>query len=98
MTSSTAVTGTPSVADARRGRAGRDDLDAGLVQAAGELVEAGLVVDADERAADGDLGHENSWQSVGEGGDVERFLGGLDAGAQRVLVVAGLDRHRAPAR
>ena len=35
-----------------RGRAGRNDVDAGVVQAAGELGETGLVVDADQCTAD----------------------------------------------
>ncbi|MGC0428171.1 hypothetical protein RKD32_004526 [Streptomyces sp. SAI-195] len=37
------------------GRPGGDQLDAGLVQPARELLEPGLVVDADERATDGPL-------------------------------------------
>ena len=91
------------VADPGGGRAGGDDLDAGLVQPLRELVEPRLVVDADERAADGDPGHRVSsargrlWAEAAaeraDGADVERLLGGLDAGAQGVLVVAGLDRH-----
>ena len=52
MSSSTAVTGTPAAAIVRGGRAGRDDLDAGLGQAGGQLDQAGLVVDGDQRAAD----------------------------------------------
>ena len=39
--------------DTRGGRAGGDELDTGPVQPLGELFEPGLVVDADERAADG---------------------------------------------
>src|SRR5271170_4108825 len=35
-----------------RGRSGRDDIDTGGVQAAGELDEPGLVVHADQCAAD----------------------------------------------
>ena len=38
--------------DLAGGRAGGDELDARGVQAAGELLEPGLVVDADQRAAD----------------------------------------------
>ena len=51
------------VADPRRGRAGRDDLDAGRVQAARQVLDAGLVVHADQRTADVDLGHVISRQS-----------------------------------
>ena len=42
----------PGVAQPGGRRAGRDDLDAGVGQRAAELLEAGLVVDADERPAD----------------------------------------------
>ena len=43
----------------QRGRAaGGDELDAGVVQAADEVVEAGLVVDGHERAADRDARRE----------------------------------------
>ena len=50
------------VGDPGGGRAGGDDRDPGLVQAAGELLEAGLVVDGDQGPADrlagvGLLGH-----------------------------------------
>ena len=93
VTSSTGVTGMPSVADARRGRAGRDDLDAGLVQPAGEFVQAGLVVDADQRAANGDACHVViSWHSWRIVATYKRLLRRLDAGAQGVLVVVRLDR------
>ena len=40
------------VGDRPRGRAGGHELDAGRVQAAGQLLQAGLVVDAEQRAAD----------------------------------------------
>ena len=52
VTSSTAVTGHAGGGDRRRGRAGGDDLDPGVVQARGELVQPGLVVDADQGPPD----------------------------------------------
>ena len=55
------------VGDPARGRAGGDELDAGGVQAAGQLLEAGLVVDADQRAADRGCGVIGS-SSLGDGG------------------------------
>ena len=55
VSSSTLVTGTPAAAMRRGGGPGGDELDARLVQAAGELFEARLVVDADERPTDGPL-------------------------------------------
>ena len=42
--------------DAGRRRSGGDDLDAGLVQPLGELLQARLVVDADQRTLDRDPG------------------------------------------
>ena len=44
--------------DPARGRAGAHQLDAGGGEAGGQLLDAGLVVDAEQRAADGDaVGH-----------------------------------------
>ena len=52
VSSSTLVTGTPAAAIRAGGGAGGDELDARLVQAAREVLQPGLVVDADQRAAD----------------------------------------------
>ncbi len=49
--------GNPGGADSPGRAAGRDDLDRGPVQRAGQPVQARLVVDADERPADGNLAH-----------------------------------------
>ena len=68
-----------------RGRAtGRDQGDAGLVQAADELLEAGLVVDGDEGAADGS--------------DVLRRAGGGDGGHAMGSLRVGSGSSGAPRR
>jgi hypothetical protein len=46
------VTGSPSPAMNCGGAAGRDQLDAGVVQAADEVGQTGLVVDRDQRSPD----------------------------------------------
>ena len=47
----------PGRADPGRGAAGGYDLDAGRVQAGRQLLQAGLIEDADQRTADRDPGH-----------------------------------------
>ena len=54
MRSSTLVTGQAEVGDQPGRAAGGDQLDAGLVQAAGEVLEPGLVVDGDQGPLDRD--------------------------------------------
>src|SRR5699024_8690017 len=55
--------GHPGLGDARRGRTGRHEGDAGIVEPARELLQTGLVVHADERTADGSGGLHDSGAS-----------------------------------
>ena len=86
------------------GAAGGDDLDAGRVQPGGEVLEPGLVVDADERPPDRDLSQLADPHLPAADGpafadhpayraDEQRPLGHLDPLVQRRLVVIVLDRH-----
>ena len=110
VSSSTWVTGTPGRGDPRGGGPGRDELDAGRVQAAGELLQPGLVVDADQGAADRplrwcsrdrDLSSVDGPAVAGQAADdvdEQPALDRLDALVQRRLVVAVADLDRAPGR
>src|SRR5690606_28696876 len=69
--------------DARGGRARRDEGDAGGVESRGEVLEAGLVVDADEGAADGAGGLHFS------GASWSGIAGGLREGCGRGRVRCG---------
>ena len=55
VTSSTRVTGSPCSVEERRGAAGRDELEAELVEAAREVVDAFLLVDGDQCAGHSSL-------------------------------------------
>ena len=89
--SSTLVTGRPSVCDQRGRPAGGDELDAGVVQAADELVEPGLVVDGDQRALDRDAvsSVRTRDSSVGRVGSTQAFdaLASLPGGGPPAPVV-----------
>ena len=88
--------GHTEVTDAGGGGARRHDLDAGLVQPAGQLVQTGLVVHADQRSPYDDLGtHGLTPRSTASGSRrtvVSRRPG--RGSRSRVLVVADLDGNR----
>ena len=60
VSSSTRGDGHPGGRDPGRGTAGGDDLDAGRVQPGRQVLQPGLVVDADQRPPDRDPGHSIS--------------------------------------
>ena len=80
--SSTLVTGSPRPLDQRGRAAGGDQLDAGVVQAADQVLEPGLVVDGDQGAPDrdagrADVGHGSLLESVRRGAPRRSMLPGV---------------------
>ena len=64
----------PVLLEVRGRAAARDELEAELVEAARELVEAGLVVDGDQRAHTTQLPHDVRQQPVLDGLDRSRSV------------------------
>ena len=85
----------PSSLDERRRAAARDQLDAQLVQAAGELLQAGLVEDGDEGAEDhGQRERKSLGDELRAAARQQPVLDRVEAREQRLGRVARLDRDR----